>query len=181
MPRTVFHGHCLAFHCLSMEFHCLFMDTKCSTRRPSSAKSGSQRPHCATSRSTTGTPQQLALHRFKAHGAKHAIRTYVNTTFCVVCLREFWCRDRLLNHLRYRSKTCYNNIVLRGPVLSIAEADIFDAAEHVKNAKLSKMGKRSHFASITSVRLIGPLQPIILPEPNRESAHHPLGRGHNVH
>ena len=128
-----------------------------------------------------GSPQQLSLHRFKAHGAKHAIRTYVNTTFCVVCLREFWCRDRLLNHLRYRSKTCYNNIVLRGPVLSIAEADIFDAAEHVKNAKLSKMGKRSHFASITSVRLIGPLQPILLPEPNRESAHHPLGRGHNVH
>ena len=128
-----------------------------------------------------GSAQQLALHRFKAHGVKHPIRTYVNTTHCVVCLREFWVRERLINHLRYRSRVCHNNIVMRGPVLSHTEADFLDDNDKQANVRLSSMGKRRHTASKPAVRLKGRLLPIILADATGESEHHPFGWGHNSH
>lgn len=101
--------------------------------------------------------QSLALHRFNVHGVKNAIRWYVDGVHCPVCLKLFWSRERVVNHLRYRSKVCLNNDLLRGPCLSVAQSDELDALEHVANAKLAKHGRRSHFASCPAVQLHGPL------------------------
>ena len=122
--------------------------------------------------------QAMKLHMFKAHGVKHRARMYVNRTHCLVCLREFWTRERAINHLRYRSSVCFENSLLRGPLLSLEDADALDSAEHEAHVKLAKAGKRSHHAAIPSVRLAGPVLPIFL-KPGCESKHHPLGRGHN--
>ena len=54
------------------------------------------------------TLQKYSLHMFKAHGIKNVWRTYIadcpETIHCVVCLKQYWTRERLLNHVRYRSK-----------------------------------------------------------------------------
>ena len=55
--------------------------------------------------------QKLSLHRFKKHNAKNVWRLYAaHHTHCCVCLQQFWSRERLLNHLRYRSKICKYNV-----------------------------------------------------------------------
>ena len=74
------------------------------------------------------------------------IRTYVNSTRRVVCLRESWVRGRVINHLRYRSKISLNNLVMRGPVSSHIDVDLFDDNEKKANASLVNIGKRKHTA-----------------------------------
>ena len=99
-------------------------------------------------------------------------------TFCPVCLKQFWSRERVVNHIRYRSKVCLANLKLRGPCLTTLEADELDVVEHGAHAKLARSGLRSHHASIPAVQLAGPLQSVFA-IPGTESLHHALGRGHN--
>ena len=83
-----------------------------------------------------------------------------------------------MNHIRYRSGVCLANLLIRGPCLSVSEAEELDALEHGANVIKSKSGQRAHFAAIPAVQLQGPLlAPIVLP--GTESKHHALGRGHN--
>ena len=35
-------------------------------------------------------------------------------TYGSVCMKQFWSRERLLNHIRYKSKRCRHNLSLRG-------------------------------------------------------------------
>ena len=122
--------------------------------------------------------QQLSLHEFRVHGLKDQIYLCVPETHCTVCLREFHTRERILNHVKYRSYTCRYNLLIRGPVLSQDEADALDNAATSNNIKLQLSGFRRHYVSSPSFRLQGPLAPIILPS-GEYSHHHPLGRGHN--
>ena len=121
--------------------------------------------------------QTHALHMFRMHGIKSALRRYVPCTHCLVCLREFHTRENCLNHVRYRSKVCCNNLLLRGPSLSIAEASALDDACKTHNRELHAAGKRRHIVNQPSFYLSGPLLPILL-APGQYSAHHPLGVGH---
>lgn len=59
---------------------------------------------CTSCPMVFGTLQKLSLHCFKAHGIKNVWRTYVGYhLYCSICLRMFWTRERLINHVRDRS------------------------------------------------------------------------------
>ena len=120
-----------------------------------------------------------ALHRFKKHGVKHFLRKYVDVTHCVVCQWGFWSREQVLNHIRYRSLACCNNLVMRGLILSLIEAAALDEAEHKFHASQMKLGHTPHIAFFPFVRLEGPLWPSILSDESEFSPHHLLGIGHN--
>ena len=122
----------------------------------------------------------MALHRFRKHGIKNVWRSYVNITHCLVCLKEFGSRERVINHVRFKSKVCQNQLYLRGPLLSEDEASNLDQADATLNVKLYSKGQRRHHVSSPVVRLPGPLLPILL-EDGSESPHHPLGKGHNYY
>ena len=121
--------------------------------------------------------QSRSLHLFKAHGVKNQMRQYVEGTFCPVCLRQFWTRERVVNHIRYRSQVCKVNLLLAGPCLSVDEADNLDVVEYGANLNLQKKGRRRHHADLPVIRLQGPLRTVFAI--GRESNHHALGRGHN--
>ena len=122
-------------------------------------------PYC---NSKQYSKQSFDLHVFKAHGVKCSIRRYVNETHCLVCLKELWTRERCLNHIRYRSKVCLANSILRGPLLTSEEANALDDDCKALNCSLYRAGKRRHFASTPAIRLAGPLLPICLDDDRSE-------------
>jgi len=119
--------------------------------------------------------QAHSVHMFRSHGIKCMFRRYIPHTHCLVCLREFWSRERCLNHAK-KSKVCRSNLLLLGPCLSQEEADALDQDCKVRNRELHAAGRRRHATDLSSVRLQGPLQPIIVLE-SHVSSHHPLGVG----
>ena len=124
--------------------------------------------------------QCLSLHMLKKHCVKNTWRHLVGYhTHCPVCLKHFWTRERLINHIRYRSRTCKYNMQLRGPIVTEEVACEIDALCAKQHCELGKLGKRRHFASEPAIRLSGPLLPIMLGPGIKASMHHPLGFGHN--
>jgi len=93
------------------------------------------------------------------------------------CLREFHTRERVLNHVRYRSAVCRANLLLRGPLLSRAQADAVEQQERDRCRALSRAGMRRHHVGSPAVQLCGPLLPIV-PLSVAQGGHHPLGIGH---
>ena len=124
------------------------------------------------------TRQALAVHRFKVHGAKSIERQYLHGTQCPICLVEFWTRERVVNHVRYRSKVCRENLLVRPPELTPLQADHLDELEQESVRKMQSCGNRRHKADQPCAQAAGPLLPIVL-DPDRVSAHHPLGKGHS--
>ena len=125
------------------------------------------------------TFQRLSLHKFKRHGIKNIWRLYVGSfTHCNVCLKQFWTRERLLNHVRYRSKICKHNLQLRGPVCDIETAEALDSADAETNADLYRKGLRRHNVDDPVVQLSGPVLPIVPIDCFVQSKHR-LGNGHN--
>jgi len=122
--------------------------------------------------------QSYALHQYKAHGIKNQMRRFIAGTFCPVCLRQFWTRERVVNHVRYRSFVCKANLLILGPCLSVEEADALDVFENGANLSLQRKGRRRHHAELPVVRLQGPLRTVFA-LPGCHSEHHALGRGHN--
>jgi len=120
--------------------------------------------------------QAHSVHLSSSHNIKSKFRRYVDGATCRVCLRNFSSRECCLNHVRYRSKVCYANALMRGPVLTIEEADALDQQERSEYQALHRAGKRRHVASVPCMQAHGPLLPIIT---LRHSEHHPLGYGHN--
>ena len=124
------------------------------------------------------TFQKLCLHQFKKHGFKNIWKTYIGSfTYCTVCLKQFWSRERLLNHIRYRSKICKHNLQMRGPICDnkfVNELDEADAETHVSN---QFHGLRRHEVRDPVVQLQGPVQPILNMSELQSS--HRLGFGHN--
>ena len=133
--------------------------------------------HCSQCVSCFATHQSLMLHMFKVHNLKNLVRRYVGMeTHCVVCLKMFWTRERVLNHVRYRSKPCREWHLKFEPYVSQEQADGFDADCMEFNRILQSKGSRRHKAATPCVQLCGPLVPI---DVLASSWHHPLGRGHN--
>jgi hypothetical protein len=124
--------------------------------------------------------QQLSLHRFKLHGAKNCWRLYVGEdTHCRVCLKLFWNRERLINHIRYRSSICKYNVQFRGFRCSEEEAVLIDQRLSAEYVRLYGSGKRRHTVQEPVIRLQGPMLPVMIPEGSKTSPHHILGFGHN--
>ena len=106
------------------------------------------------------------------------MRQFVAGTFCPVCLRQFWTRERVVNHVRYRSRVCKANLLLLGPCLSVEEADALDVSENGANLVLQRKGRRRHHAEQPVSRLQGPLR-TVFSLPGCHSEYHALGKGHN--
>ena len=121
--------------------------------------------------------QAHTVHSFRVHGIRSKLRRYVPHTHCLICLREFWTRERCLNHIRYRSQVCRLNSVLRGPILNDVETEALDQEWLTHNRQLHASGRRRHAVDRPSIILQGPLLPIVLME-GQASAHHSLGVGH---
>ena len=98
-------------------------------------------------------------------------------THCTVCMKMFWSRERVVNHIRYRSKICRDQFALGPPLYSPEQADVFDLAGAKDHRDLIHKGGRRHKAGLPCVQLHGPLLPITTLGPGTSSSHHPLGRG----
>ena len=123
------------------------------------------------------TSQKLAIHMFKVHQVKSIWKNYLGDhVHCPICLKHFHTRERVLNHVRYRSEICRHNLVLRNRMWTDAEVSEFDACEADGHKSTQASGKRRHHAEAPVIRLVGPLQPILLQ--GNESNHHPMGVGH---
>ena len=120
--------------------------------------------------------QQLMLHKFKKHGVKHPIRRYVDSTHCIICMKEFWSRERIMNHLKYKSAVCRLQLCTSPPCLSEEQAQVLDDAEKQSNISNSRLGRRRHHAVLPCVQLYGPLVPSLIFGCDGPT-HHPLGAG----
>ena len=89
----------------------------------------------------------------------------------------FWSRERVVNHVRYRSKICRDQLGLSLPPYTQEQADEFDHSVAQGNRELHHKGGRRHKAGLPCVQLHGPLLPITTLGPGTSSSHHPLGRG----
>ena len=137
---------------------------------------------CNTCDAKFGTCQQLSLHMFKKHGITNMWRLYVGDfVHCPICLKHFWSRERLLNHIRYRSKICKRNLLIRGPIINEVQAIAIDEAEAAGHVKLMHSGRKRCAAIESVVRLHGPLMPTILDCDIVVSKHHHLGVGHDYY
>ena len=122
--------------------------------------------------------QKCALHQFKVHGIRSIERRYIVDDSCPICLVKFWSRTRVLNHLKYRSKICQENLLIRPPLISEEEASILDEAERAAIAARAKKGLKPAHAAKPCVQMFGPLVQVVS-DPSTASGHHPLGRGRN--
>ena len=66
--------------------------------------------------------------------------------------------------MRYRPTVCRNNLLLRGPVLSLEEASALDDACKTRNKLLHATGRRRHHVDAPFFYLKGLLLPILLPQ-----------------
>jgi len=124
--------------------------------------------------------QQYSVHMFKQHQCRNIWRLYVGYgTHCEVCMKQFWSRERLINHIRYRSSICKFNLKLRGPKCSEDEASVIDKTLAGDHVALARVGRRRHFADEPVIRLAGPLLPVVIDPSVKASNHHVLGLGHN--
>ena len=120
--------------------------------------------------------QKLYLHMFKKHQIKHPVRRYVDGTHCTICMKEFWSRERLLNHLKYKSDVCRLSLMTKNPILTEVEAVALDDAECGVNIALAKSGRRRHFVQKPCVQLHGPFVVCMMFDADG-GGHHPLGAG----
>ena len=90
-------------------------------------------------------------------------------------------RERLINHIRYKSVICKHNIILRGFACTEEEATTIDESLRIVHKQLQSRGRRRHFVDEPVIGLVGPLLPILIPDGVRLSNHHVLGFGHNHH
>ena len=121
--------------------------------------------------------QQLSLHLFKSHGVKNVCRKYVWDTHCPVCMTDFRSRERVINHVRYRSKICRDYLFAGPPALSDEQAEELDVTESQRNREMYVRNQRRHCTDDRpAFRIPGPLSLLSTDAP---SQHHPFGCGHN--
>ncbi len=89
---------------------------------------------------------------------------------------DFHNRTKILDHLRYKSNICKMQHLLNGPIVTAAEADELDLADHPRKRALHAKGLKPSHSDFLVVRVPGPLPQPILDE-SMYSSHHPLGVG----
>ena len=131
---------------------------------------------CETCSAAFDSNQKLHLHMFKKHGIKHPIRRYVTGTHCTICLKEFWNRERVINHLKYKSHYCRNALMIGSPLVSESEAVDLDSAFASAFKSAAGSGARRHHAALPCVQLYGPFVDCMMFGADG-GRHHPIGIG----
>merc|ERR1712194_229827 len=101
------------------------------------------------------TKHGLALHMFKVHGYKRPVRWWVDTAHCPACMREFWTRARVQEHIS-KSPSCVSRLSLRA-VISEKEAEGLGAAQKLVYQKCKANGRHKSWAELPWIQLQGPL------------------------
>ena len=91
-------------------------------------------------------------------------------------MKKFWTRERVVNHLKYRSAVCRRSLMMKVPLISEDEAVVLDDAECEAIKTLTKTGKRRHFVKKPCMQLYGPLESSMMYGTDG-GGHHPLGAG----
>ena len=100
--------------------------------------------------------QQLELHMLTRHKIRNPINMYIDTVWCPVCLMMFHTRECIMNHIRYRAPACRMVLLLRGPVMSLKEAEAVIDSQKAHNRKLYALGKRRYHKDLPAMRAYGP-------------------------
>eukprot|EP00973_Karenia_brevis_P016097 2201074-Karenia_brevis.AAC.1 len=100
----------------------------------------------------------------RAHAWLHPAHYHAPSSVCMCCLLDFHTRNRLLQHLMYKSSVCLHNLLLRGPLLTELEVRTLNAAHLQDEADLRRAGFRRSKAKAPVVRLEGPLLPVLCPD-----------------
>ena len=116
---------------------------------------------CNTCFKSFGTIQQCNLHKFKAHGWLHPAHYLVDDVYCPCCLKYLHTRSRVLEHLRYKSPTCFHNLTLRGNLISHDVALDFCTATAPVETLNRRAGRRRAHAAKPVCRAQRPLLPIL--------------------
>ena len=108
---------------------------------------------CHCGRSFT-TPQGLACHRRHSHGERAAEHTLIDSATCPECLRFFWTKQRLYQHLSYISRkrginSCFQALNKRGYVTDPESGGYCQFPVAVKG-----LGR------VETIQASGPLQPL---------------------
>ncbi len=103
--------------------------------------------------------QQLELHLFSSHGVKTPLRCYAGGTRCPICLKEFWVRENLLTHIKRGRTPCLRQVLLRGPIMSLDDADTIDMEWRTFYRDRHRRGLRRHALVAPCTRAAGPLLP----------------------
>jgi len=101
--------------------------------------------------------QQLQLHIKSRHKVRNPINTYINTTYCPICLKEYHNRESVLNHIRYRSHECRKALLWSGPIISAEEAEELASLEAAANRKLYACARKRYYKTNPCIQLSGPL------------------------
>ena len=83
--------------------------------------------HCEECEATFGHLAALRAHQHVKHGIKSEIRTLIAGSSCPACLKDFWTRDRDLDHLRHAHR-CREILEQKGPAVTAEEAQLLDIA-----------------------------------------------------
>jgi len=96
----------------------------------------------------------LWAHAARAHGHRHPARKFTFGTSCVLCLREFWTRERCVHHLvRARCIDVISRVCV--PLTDDEARQLDAAAAHVQTENV-RAGKSSRQADRPATRLSGP-------------------------
>ena len=116
---------------------------------------------CGDCGSSWASRQELAAHRFKSHGSKNPIRRICIGVTCLFCLKCFHTRNKLLNHVSYRSFACrkyYLDNIPPYPDDIIAQQDE-EESRAVRALRLE--GRSPLYHPVPAFRIQGPRPPLI--------------------
>jgi len=111
----------------------------------------------------------LAGHMHKIHNVRHPARLFAGSEgTCLICLKLFHTRPRLIHHLRQSSKPCLVKYKFYFPPSDPDVVASLDAEDRIQAAKAKRSGQSKLFASIPVLAMHGPLRPEI----NTDRARH---------
>ena len=116
---------------------------------------------CAYCPYSSASRQSCNLHMHKKHGWLPECHYLVQGTTCPICLKAFFTRARVLEHIQYKSKTCFYNLLLRGRVLSRGEA--WALLENIRSIETptARTGYRRARAVLPVAQAYGPRIPCL--------------------
>jgi len=99
----------------------------------------------------------MCSHQFIKHHRTNMLRRFTFCTHCVVCLKEFHTRPRLIHHIKSRSPKCSAILVANYVPLSVDVVEALDQEDNVERKRLRALGLNLRHACVPAFRLQGPL------------------------
>eukprot|EP00973_Karenia_brevis_P047920 6650780-Karenia_brevis.AAC.1 len=105
--------------------------------------------------------QQCNLHMNRRHGWIHEAHFLIDGVSCPICLQLFWSRSRVLEHIMYKSKRCFRQLLMRGPIISRVEVTSLLRETAALERSNRRAGYRRAHAHQPVVQLVGPRLPML--------------------